>query len=259
MSLLYAILRIRLSYMIVFFFVLFLIIVFTITPQTLTPGQLALFSVNSFLFGYYFNPLLQNQKIRVADLNTTARQETMTLLDILTQSHLLSAKARHTLKVKLRVYLDSIMHNPNIRADNIYYDELLRWTKEAKGEDQSVLNTIYSRVSATQINRDKLSNLFASKVYSHEWLVAFVLFAITLFFALQTHFGNSKFFGVVLAILCTGLCTLMAIMVKFATLTHKEAKRMWTSLEELKAQHFDDVSADEAAAERRRIDALPSS
>lgn len=258
MKILYSILSIRLSMMIAFFFILFLIVVFDVHQETLTAGQLALFSVNSFLFGYYFNPLLQSQKTRVADLNTTARQEAMTILDILTQSHLLSEDGRHTLKVKLRVYLESILHNRKVSADNIYYDELLRWTKEVKGEDESVLNTIYGRVSATQVNRDKMANLLASRVYSHEWLVAVVLFAITLYFALQTHFGNSMFFGIMLAILCTGLCTLMAIMVKFATLTHKEAKRMWTTLDQLKAEHFDDVTAHETTIEKRRLDSLPA-
>jgi hypothetical protein len=73
----------------------------------------------------------------------------------------------------------------------------------------------------------------ASKVYSHEWLVASVLFSITLYFSLMTNFGDSIFFGMMLAILCAGLCMLMTILIKFATLTHKEAKRMWDTLREL--------------------------
>ncbi len=233
----------------------FYLVLLQISPQLkLTPGQLALFSVNSFLFGYYFAPMLSAQKARVAALITAVRQEEMAVLDILTQSHLLSKSARHHLKVKLRVYLESVIGNTKVRADNPYYDELLYYTKKATGEDETVMNVIYDRVAKTQANRDTMNNLFASKVYSHEWLVGSVLFAITLFFALQTDYNHLWFFSIMLAILCTGLSLLMVILVKFATLTHKEAKRMWVPLNELLVNHFEDITPAEAKAEKTRID-----
>lgn len=252
------ILSIRLSVLAVMLFVFFFIFLNIAKTHALTAGQLALFSVNSFLFGYYFNPLLTGQKTRVASLNEVTRQETMVLLDILTQSHLLKPVHRHQLKVKLKVYLDDLVDNHDISADNRYYDELLHWTKSVKGDDQGVLDVIYSRISTTQVNRDKLANLFATKIYSHEWLVAGVLFSITLFFATQTQYGHSLFFAFMLAVLCAGLCMLMAILIKFATLTHKEAKRMWDPLKELDAKHFEDVDRHEVAVEKARIDALPA-
>ena len=250
-------LSIRISVMAWVLFAAFLVIVETVHQRKLTAGQLALFSVNSFLFGYYFSPLLSAQKSRVASLITTARQEEMTILDILTQAHLMSESGRHKLKIKLRVYLESITGNTNVRADNRYYDELLYFTKRIKGEDEGVMAMIYDRVSKTQADRDAMDNLFSSKIYSHEWLVAVVLFSITLYFALQTDFSNSVFFGVMLAVLCTGLSLLMIILLKFATLTHKEAKRMWQPLEALLKEHFDDVDRSEVAAEKARIDHLP--
>lgn len=238
-----------------FLLIFFLVLIYFLKPIKMTSGQLALFSVNSFLFGYYFSPLLSAQKSRVASLITTARQEEMAVLDILTQSHLLSKSVRHKLKVKLRVYLRSIVGNNKLTADNTYYDEILHYTKQAKGEDAQVMNLVYDRMAKTQTNRDTMNNLFASKVYNHEWLVASVLFGFTLFFALQTDFGHSVLFGVMLAILCTGLSLLMVIMIKFATLTHKEAKRMWLPLIDLMKNHFDDVTDEEVAAEKVRIDA----
>lgn len=63
----------------------------------------------------------------------------MTILDILTHAHLLKESTRHTLKVKLKAYLDSIIENYNISADNEYYDELLYWLKHVKGDDEQVL------------------------------------------------------------------------------------------------------------------------
>jgi hypothetical protein len=248
------VLSIRMSNITWILLIFFIILVENIHQRKLTPGQLALFSVNSFLFGYYFAPLLSAQKARVASLISVARQEEMTILDILTQSHLLSSKERYQLKLRLRVYLESVIGNDKVRADNVYYDELLYYTKQAKGEDVQVMNTIYDRVSKTQANRDSMNNLFATKVYSHEWLVASVLFFITLYFALQTSVSGSLFFTLMLAILCTGLTMLMVIMIKFATLTHKEAKRMWVPLQALLDEHFDDVTPAEAAKERARVD-----
>jgi hypothetical protein len=232
----------------------FLLLLHYLHQEKLTPGQLALFSVNSFLFGYYFAPLLSAQKTRVANLITAARQEETTILDILTQSHLLSEKRRHHLKIRLKVYLDSVIGNEKVRADNPYYDELLYYTKKVDGEDAQVMSLIYDRVSKTQANRDTMNNLFATRVYSHEWLVAFVLFFITLFFAMQTPVNGSAFFTVMLAILCTGLTMLMVIMIKFATLTHKEAKRMWQPLKDLVKEHFEDVPNAEVVETRSRID-----
>lgn len=253
-------LHIRLSTFSIVLFISSLIFLKYYHQATLTPGQLALFSVNSFLFGYYFAPLLGAQKTRVGQLNSIARQETMVLLDILAQSHLLSEKTRKQLKLKLAVYLNSVIYNTKIEADNAYYDELLHFTKQHKvpTDDQAVLDTIYGRISKTQENRDNLNNLFRAKVYSHEWLVASVLFFITFYFSIQTKFGSSTFFMVILAILMTGLGMLMMILVKFATLSHKEAKRMWQPMRDLQIKHFDDVKDEDIAAERVRIDAAAS-
>jgi hypothetical protein len=248
-----AILKIRLSVLAPVYFVVFAILVFVIPRQTLAAGQLALFSVNSFLFGYYVSPLLNTQKTRVAGLNALARQEEMTILDILAHAHLLKDSTRHILKVKLKTYLESIIGNYHISADNEYYDELLYRIKKTKTDDQDVLNQIYEEVSKTQDHRSDISNLMASKVYSHEWLVAGVLFSITLYFSTMTNFGDSLFFGLMLAVLCAALCMLMTILVKFATLSHKEAKRMWDTLNELTEEHFDDVSKEEVRDEIHRL------
>lgn len=251
-------LKIRISMIAWALLVIFMVIIEISTQRKPTAGQLALFSVNSFLFGYYFAPLLAGQKSRVAALILGVRAETMTVLDILTQSHLLSPKIRHALKVKLRVYAESILSNPRVSADNPYYDELLYYVKSVKTGDQQVLGVIYDRIAKTQLNRDTMANQFATRIYSHEWLVVMVLYSITLYFALQTDFNHSLFFGVMLAVLCTGLSLLMVILIKFATLTHKEAKRMWQPLRDLMVKHFDDVTPEEVAAERSRIDAANS-
>ncbi len=141
----------------------FVFIVLTIKQTKLTSGQLALFSVNTFLFGYYFAPLLSSQKARVASLITAARQEEMVILDILTQSHLLSKSERHRLKLRLRIYVTSVIGNTSVRADNPYYNELLYFATPNRSKDQPVMGVIYERISRTQINRDTMNNLSRPK------------------------------------------------------------------------------------------------
>lgn len=248
-----AILSIRLSYIYPTLFVIFFAALTFMQPTKLTPGQLALYSVNTFLFGFYFSPLLGSQKARVDAIGKTIRQEVMVILDILAQSHLLKEDVRHDLKVRLRAYLDSIHKNQNISADNRFYDELLRFTKQPKFKDDSVMDTIYGRVSKTQENRDSLQNLFASKVFSHEWVVVLVLFCVTIFFVMQTDYNNVFFFRALLAILCTGITLMLVILLKYATLTHKQAKRIWLPMDKLMRDHFEDVKRREVTAEKLHL------
>ncbi len=244
-----ALLKIRLSYIYPSLFIIFFIILTFYKRQSLTPGQLALFSVNSFLFGYYFGPILSAQKARVDGLIKAVRQEVMAILDVLTQSHFIKEHDRHELKLKLRAYIDSIMSNEAVQADNERYNELLRFTKSKKFEGNSTMDAIYARLVKTQENRDNLAILYQSKLFSHEWLVVLVLFSVTLFFTLQTDYGNVLFFRVLLSVLCTGISLLIVILAKYATLTHKQAKRIWVPMKELIANHFEDIDAVELKKE----------
>lgn len=249
-----SLLKIRLTYIYPILFLFFMLLLSVMHPQKLTPGQLALYGVNSFLFGFYFMPLLSAQKGRVDALGRTIRQETMTILDILTQSHLLKPQVRHDLKLRLKVYIDSIYKNRGICADNVYYDELLHFTKQDKFKGESVMDTIYGRVCKTQENRDNINNFLRAGVFSHEWLVAVVLFFITIYFVMQTDYGNVLFFRGLLAILCTGLSLMLIILLKFATLTHKQAKRVWEPMHLLVLGHFEDVDQVEVAKLKAKID-----
>ena len=250
-------LQIRLSYIYPTLFVIFFLLLSIVPTSHLTAGQLTLYTVNTFLFGFYFAPMLSSQKSRVDSLNITVRQEAMTSLDILAQSHLLKPTVRHQLKIKLKAYLDSIVGNNKVQADNQFYDELLAFTKQPEYKVDSVMDTIYGQVSKTQDDRDNLQSLLAAKLFSHEWIVIFVLFGITLYFVMQTNYGGLLLFRFILALLCTGLTLMMIILAKYSTLTHKQAKQMWVPLRQLEKTHFEDVSADEVAAEVQRVKALP--
>lgn len=247
-------LNIRLSYIYPALLVIFMVILTKITPSKLTTGQLALYSVNTFIFAFYFSPILTAQKARVEGLNQAIRHDVMSILDILAQSHLLSNTHRHELKLRLKIYVDSINHNPKVSADNSYYDELLRYTKQEKFKDDSVMDAIYSSVSKTQEDRDSMQSLYMNNVFSHEWLVVLVLFGVTLFFVMQTNYNGLLMFRVLLAILCTGLTLMLIILIKYATLTHKQAKRIWQPVDTLIENHFEDVDSNEIARLRKSID-----
>lgn len=250
---LYKFLNIRLSYIYPMLFVLYYVLLLVLTPLKMTSGQLALYSVNSFLFGFYFGPILSSQKGRVAEISKLIRKEEMAILDMLAQSHLLEKKDRLALKVRLKAYIDSVVDNTKVRADNLFYDELLRFTKQEKYKDNAVMGQIYSKVSQTQDNRDNLESQFSSKLFGHEWIIVTVLFSVTLFFALQTDYSDSTFFRVLLAVLCTGISLMVIILAKYATLTHKQAKRMWTPLHNLVRDHFEDVDANDVTKVRQAV------
>jgi hypothetical protein len=252
--------KIRLSLIFLLSFALFWIFLSQYEPADLTDGQIALFSVTSILFGFYFGPILDSQKRRVETIAGILRSEVRTILDIMAHAHLLEIHDRKELKARLKVYTDSVLEaRARITTDNPYYDELLRFVKQAKFKENSVMDNIYSEISETQDHRDELEAAIKSKLYSHEWMVLMVLFSITLYFILQTDYGNTLFFRSVLAILCSGLIMLLAILWKYATLTHKKAASAWDPLEELAVRHFEDVTENEATTLKSQIDSQQGS
>ncbi len=235
-------LNIRLSFFYPIVFIAFLLILTHIKRVTLTSGQLTLFSVNSFLYAYYLGPILGAQKARVDDLSNTVRSENMVMLDILAQAHLLPAADRKALKTRVAAYLDSIIGNPDVGAENEHYDALLQFLTQEKYRSNSTMGTILARFTKTQENRDKISLQLARRMFSHEWMVLLVLFMITIYFIVQVDYGKSLLFTVIAALLCTGLSLLIFILAKYATLTHKQAKQIWKPLEKLRASHFTDIA-----------------
>jgi hypothetical protein len=234
-------LSIRLSYFYPVVFFGFLYTLLHVHKSVLTNGQLTLFSVNSFLYAYYLGPILGSQKARVDDLIQTVRSENMVILDVLSQAHSLANTERIALKTKIAAYLDSIIDNDHVQAENSQYDELLHFLSQDKFKDNDVISTIRNRLSTTQQNRDKIALQMGRTMFSHEWLVLMVLFSITIYFVIQIDYGKSLLFAVIAALLCTGLSLLIFILAKFATLTHKQAKRMWVPLQQLRTKHFEDI------------------
>jgi hypothetical protein len=91
---------------------------------------------------------------------------------------------------------------------------------------------------ANQQNRTQKSMMIGNIIYSHEWMVLFVLFSITMSFVLLIDTGKSMLLKTVAALLCTGLSMLLMILSKLSTLTHKKARNIWSPYGKLLASHF---------------------
>jgi len=74
--------KIRLSTYFWFFFVLFLLLSFVLPQYKFDAGALTLFSVNSFLYGFYISPILGAQKARIDALHQSVRSEANALFSM---------------------------------------------------------------------------------------------------------------------------------------------------------------------------------
>jgi hypothetical protein len=102
-----------------------------------------------------------------------------------------------------------------------------------KGDVKDPHKEMLKSVFAAQQNRAEIKLLVESKVFSNEWIVMAILFAITIAFILLTRLPGIAFLQIIPAILCAGLSMLIVILIKMSTLTHKRAKTIWVPLEEL--------------------------
>src|SRR3982751_1991970 len=74
--------KVRLSYYFWIFFVLYVILSEIIPGTTYGSGPLTLFSVNSFLYGFYISPILGAQKSRIEELHKIIRGEANALFSL---------------------------------------------------------------------------------------------------------------------------------------------------------------------------------
>src|SRR5688572_1426346 len=91
-------LKIRLSWFFFIFFAVFLLATYLIDGVSFSPQALTLFSVNSFLYGFYISPVLMAQKGRIDELGKIIRAEANSLFDILIKTKKLPEKSRNLIQ-----------------------------------------------------------------------------------------------------------------------------------------------------------------
>lgn len=200
--------------------------VFVLPRQTFSSGALTLFSVNSFLYGFYIAPILSAQKSRIEELHRLARSEANSIFAIMLKVKKLQNGAKSDISSLIRDYTKFAGVNSHIKAEKVY-EEIIGYCVAYKGKDPEGVARILEGIVANQQNRTMIAMQLRSSVYNNEWVIMGTLFSITLSFVLLLNAGNGIVFQLLAAFLSTGLTMLIIILIKLSTLTHKRAKQMF--------------------------------
>lgn len=231
-------LKIRLSTFFFIFLGLFWVLAWLIDGVTFSPAALALFSVNSFLYGFYISPVLAAQKARIDELNKIIRAEANALFDILLKTKKLPEKSRNHIQDMCADYITASFRQRKPAEGEHEYERMISYCLDYDGKDPATIEKILEKLVANESNRSQLAMQLNNKVFSNEWWIMLVLFSITLGFVLFLGVRDTAAMTFVKALLCTGLAMLMINLLKLSTLTHKKAKNIWQPLDKLRTSRF---------------------
>ncbi len=230
--------KIRLSTYFWFFLLLYFGLSYMLPQYKFDPGTLTLFSVNSFLYGFYISPILAAQKLRIDSLHQSVRSEANALFSMVLNLKKLPNDLHAKVQDMIVSYVHAKLQRRSINGGEEQYEALITYCVEYKGEQKDKLEETLKSVVANQQNRTTFNMLVGSKVFANEWHITFILFSITLGFILVISASEMLVLHVVRALLCTGLTMLVLNLIKLSTLTHKKAKQMWEPLQKLVATNF---------------------
>ncbi len=229
--------KIRLSTYFWSFFAIYLVASKFLPNYTFDSGTLALFSVNSFLYGFYISPILGAQKARIEELHRIVRAEANALFSLVLHLKKLPKELRNDMQALVVSYVHAKLRQKKNGGED-EYEKLISFCIEYKGKHQDEVDKTLDNLIANQQNRTNFSMQLANKVFANEWQIMAILFSITLGFILTLNISTEPIFIVIQALLCTGLTMLIVILVKLNSLTHKKAKQMWEPLKKLVETNF---------------------
>ncbi|MFZ1257924.1 MAG: hypothetical protein WAQ25_00440 [Candidatus Saccharimonas sp.] len=237
--------KIRLTtYFLILFCVYALICLFV--PKIKFDGSaLTLFSVNSFLYGFYIAPILAGQKTRIEEIHKIIRTEANALFSMMLALKKYPQPIRGELKELIWQYVEICSRHQKATKGEVAYEKMITYCLDYKGAHTSEIEKFLDMLVANQQNRTNLGMQLSNRVYSNEWMVMIVLFAVTLTFVMLIDAGPSILYKLLAALLATGLSMLLVILLKMSTLTHKKAKQAWQPYSTLLKSHF--YRIDEAA------------
>lgn len=231
-------LKIRLSFYFWIYLAIFMTLAFTIPVVKFDSSALTLFSVNSFLYGFYIAPILSTQKVRIEELQKVIRAEANAIFTLLIKTKKLSGELRSEYQEMFENYLRKSVKEKRPGEGEKEYELIISKMLNYKGKEEAVVDKLLDGVVANQTNRSLLAMQLRNKVFSNEWWVMIVLFSITLSFIIFIDIGAGWQLRIVKALLCTGLSMLITILVKLSTLTHKKARQLWRPFEKLLETRF---------------------
>jgi hypothetical protein len=229
--------RVRLSWFFVILFILFGSLVIFLPRYKFESGALTLFSVNSFLYGFYISPILNAQKARIEELHKIVRAEANAIFAMVLMTKNMTKDERTDLQNMFTNYMQGNIRGHRKFAETAY-ERLITFAMEYKGKDQGTVDKLLDKLVANQQNRTNLNMQLNNRVFANEWMITLMLFSITLSFVLLLDTGSSQVLRLVTALLCTGLSMLLIILAKLSTLTHKKAREIWTPFQKLLASRF---------------------
>jgi hypothetical protein len=230
--------KIRLSWYFIIFLATYGILAITLPEQKFDSGALTLFSVNSFLYGFYIAPIMSGQKARVEELHRVVRSEANAIFAMAIRLKKLPDDLRNKLQKELTEYLEVSSEQQRIAEGEKEYEDLITLCLDHKGGHREEVDKLLNDLIENQKNRTQFSMMMSNRVFSHEWIVILVLFTITLGFVLMIDVGSSPVLLIIKAFLCTGLSMLLIILAKLSTLTHKKARQIWDPYKKLISTHF---------------------
>ncbi len=230
--------KIRLSHYFFIVFALSVAVVLLAPEVTFTSGALTLFSVNSFLYGFYIAPIISGQKARIEELHKIVRSEANAIFAMVLGLKKLPKDLRNEIQQMFMDYLRASVRERRVSEGEAKYEALITFCLEYKGPEQETIDKLLDKLIANQQNRTNFNMQMTSKVFSNEWVIMLVLFSITLSFVVMLNPGDGIIYQLLSAMLCTGLTMLLVILVKMSTLTHKKAKLIWDPYKKLINSHF---------------------
>ncbi len=230
--------KVRLTAYFWILFALFFGASFFLPALTFAGGALTLFSVNSFLYGFYISPILGGQKSRIEELHKIIRSESNALFAMQLKLKKLPTDLRSDLQDMFVAYTKAKTRGQKSTSGEKEYEAIISYCLNYHGSHQDEIDKVLDLVVANQQNRTQFAMQMSNKVYSNEWMIMLILFSITLGFIVLMDVGGSPVFFAVKALLCTGLTMLIVILIKLNTLTHKKARQMWQPFHKLLDTHF---------------------
>lgn len=234
----YLLKKVRLTWFFVFFLCLYTMLAVIVPKQKFDSGALTLFSVNSFLYGFYLAPILGSQKSRIEELHRVVRSEANEIFAMALRLKKLPKQLRNKLQKELMDYVRVSARQRKVAEGEKEYEDMITFCIRYEGKEQETIDKFLGDLTSNQKNRTQFAMLMGNRVFAHEWMVIMVLFSITLGFVLLLEIGTSPILVVVKALLCTGLSMLLVILAKLSTLTHKKAKQIWDPFKKLATTNF---------------------
>ena len=223
--------KVRLSYYLVGFILIYGILSFILPKIELTGAALTLFSVNSFLYGFYISPIIKGQNDRISQLHKAIIGELNKLKEVHQFGRRTEPEYQKLINAQISAYAKtaSVTH-PDAGGEE--FEEIITSLVEYKGDSKDPHKEMLKSIFAAQQYRSEIISLSKARVFKNEWIVMLILFAVTISFILVIQLPEIPFINIIPAILCAGLSMLVVILAKMSTLTHKKARSIWRPLKD---------------------------